>query len=541
MRSFRLVPICLLTLLLAAATTMGVATYFRRPPTEPPKVIATPLKTQRESANEDCENRRRALLELPLQPGVPSLEAVRHELVARAKSEPVVFLEPPVAKLEAPDLAELRERLHRDPGAWQAFNATFTQVKGRPDRLRQVLLTEGYLYAERPNLAALIANGVSLNQLFSEPELDVVRGDITRRAVRKHRDYVWADGLEAGQTARLWLFDRVYVHGQNPGRNKHVSVAGLRERMGATRIEVEALTNEAATAHIVYGEHSLPALLAIRDGHFELDCEVIPPSLVAEIDETRLLASRQRRVLERLRAAVEEQVSEGLPFDEPKTEEGQQDGKLRQEWRTAYKNGLSTYEFNGDEYHVFGAGGIPRIPQVCVDFITDTWERMAGTRWAKRGEARQRQMGRLDFDTLGIENRRSVENLIDFAVAHPEWFDLMLVPESERITFGDRSRFFQRLLALRTDFQPGDVVAILGPRDDEKLHYHSFFILADDPLTSMPTLVAANAGRPRIRTWEAEMQNAPRRSIIARIRPRLSWLETIVGTGELEATQLAAK
>jgi len=69
----------------------------------------------------------------------------------------------------------------------------------------------------------------------------------------------------------------------------------------------------------------------------------------------------------------------------------------------------------------------------------------------------------------------------------------------------------------------------LGPRDDEKLHYHSFFIVAADPITGMPTQVAANAGRPRIRSWEAEMQNAPRRGILARIRPRLAWLEQVTG------------
>jgi hypothetical protein len=72
------------------------------------------------------------------------------------------------------------------------------------------------------------------------------------------------------------------------------------------------------------------------------------------------------------------------------------------------------------------------------------------------------------------------------------------------------------------------VVAILGPRDDEQLHYHSFFIVAADPLSGMPSLLAANAGRPRIRHWEAELENAPRRGIVARIRPRLEWLEGLL-------------
>jgi hypothetical protein len=386
-----------------------------------------------------------------------------------------------------------------------------------------------------------MASGVALSLLFTERELDIVRGNSLRHAVRRKNEYVWADGVDAGKPARLWLFDRAFVHGQPRSPDKHVSVGDLRERIGATRIEVDTLTKEAATAHIVYAENSVPALLAVREGRLELDCEIVSPHVAAAIDEARARAMRRNRVLARLRATIEEQVEEGLPFDEPKTEEGQQDGKLRLQWRTAYKNGFDRYDFNGDEYRVFGAGGIPRIPQVCVDFVTDTWERMAGTRWARRGEARQRRIGRLDFDALGIENRRSVENLVDFAVAHPDWFELMLIPESERITFADRSSFFRRLFELRADFQAGDVVAILGPRDDEKLHYHSFFIVAEDPLSSMPTQVAANAGRPRIRSWEGEMQNAPRRSIMARIRPRLEWLEAIVGTNQSENAAVAAK
>lgn len=39
-------------------------------------------------------------------------------------------------------------------------------------------------------------------------------------------------------------------------------------------------------------------------------------------------------------------VGEALPFDEPKTEEGQQDGNLRPAWRWAYTHGWDSYTFN---------------------------------------------------------------------------------------------------------------------------------------------------------------------------------------------------
>jgi hypothetical protein len=167
------------------------------------------------------------------------------------------------------------------------------------------------------------------------------------------------------------------------------------------------------------------------------------------------------------------------------------------------------------------------VPQVCIDFIADTFERASGTWWRARGETRERVVGRLDFDELALENKRSVEQFIAFASAHPDWFEVDLRPDEERIPLRNRQRFFGALFERRLDFREGDIVVVFGLRDDDKLHYHSFFVYERDPLTAMPTLVAANAGRPRIRTWEGEMQNAPKRSIHARIRPRLGWLEAI--------------
>ena len=87
------------------------------------------------------------------------------------------------------------------------------------------------------------------------------------------------------------------------------------------------------------------------------------------------------------------------------------------------------------------------------------------------------------------------------------------------------------------------MVAIYGLRDDGKMHYHSFFVYSSDPVTGVPSLVAANAGRPRIRPWESEMLTAPQRSIHARIRPKLEWLEAITappGPGSAPAVSLPA-
>jgi hypothetical protein len=273
----------------------------------------------------------------------------------------------------------------------------------------------------------------------------------------------------------------------------------------------------------------VPAVLNVRGSELELGCEVQAARESSGVQAARARALREQRVTDALRALIDRQIEENLPFDEPKTEDGQQDGKLRVEWRRAHLRGEVQYTFNEDTYWVFDRQGRPHVPQVCVDFVLDSWERMADSWWSPRGERRHRRVGRLDFDVLEIENRRSVEQLVGFAKQHPDWFELLEIPLAKQVPLRGRRRFFDRLYHERHEYRPGDVVVILGPRDDDLLHYHSFFVVAADPVSGMPTWLAANAGRPRVRTWEAEMQNAPKRAIVARLRPRLEWLERLVG------------
>ncbi len=480
-----------------------------------------------------CARRRRALALEAALPGAPEFESARAEILARSRAEPVLFLEAPTQTGLTPEQTKLRERLFHDPQPWRAYSEIFTHYRHRPRELRQLILTDGYLYADQPAVAALLTNTIALNQLFSEDSITITRGDQTLHAKRKSNDYFWLDGPEPDMPARLWFFDRASVEGEQLGPAKLIALHNVRDEAGASNIEIERVTKDAVLAQLVYGTQRVPAILAIRDGKLHLDCEAtVSGDAQQRVQAARALSKRKTFVVARLRAAIDEEVAEALPFDEPKTEEGQQDGKLRHEWREAYLRGDSSYTFNGDHYPVFGAKGRPRVPQVCVDFVVDSWERLAGTRWLGRDEGRARQVGRIDFNKLDIENRRSVDRLIEFAKTRPEWFDVREFAEDERVRFLERHHFFQRLYELRAEFQPGDVVAILGLRDDEKLHYHSFFIVDNDPITGMPTLLASNAGRPRIRSWEAEMQNAPRRSILARIRPRLTWLEGLAGVNQ---------
>jgi hypothetical protein len=273
----------------------------------------------------------------------------------------------------------------------------------------------------------------------------------------------------------------------------------------------------------------------VQDAEATLRCDAVPPAVASEVAHARNLVLRRERVLGPIRAAIRRQISERLPFDEPRTEEGQEDGSLRPAWLWAYRQGRTSYTVNDDRYRVYDLDGRPLPPQVCIDFIIDTLERASGTWWHERGQRttpgavfRPRAIGKLDFEAEGIENRRSVEVFVDFAWERPEWFDTYDLLPDERIPFYRRRAFFDYLHEHRDRFVPGDIVTIHGRRDDDEVHYHSFFVYESDPVTGMPTLTASNAGRPRIRTWEKEMLSAPLRSIRSRIRPRLSWLESQV-------------
>jgi hypothetical protein len=510
-----------------APSPRAAATSQRLAGASPAAAQGPSVVAQRSSAAARCLEQVERLRSLP--PAVASLdEEQRAHLLARSKAEPVLFLRTPRAaderSREAIDLdRQLRERGYRGLAALQ------TATRRRPSLAREVLLREHYFYFEEPELAALLVEVVELRHLFDDERIVLERGARRHELVRNaEAEYVYADGPESGQRAHLLLFDRVWASGGEPGPALHRDARALAERLGFEQLAVERQAGDELLVHLHYGVAVVAAVVSSQSPSLELTCEVVTAEMRSWLDEARSVAARRRAVHARVRSAVVAMVNEGLPFDEPKTEDGQQDGKLRLEWRTAYRSGRNWYEFNADRYWVFDSQGRPRVPQVCIDFVTDAIERASGTWWAARGAVPTRIRGRLDFSDLGVQNERSVEAFVGFASAHPEWFDVRSVPHAERVPFRRRREFFRQLFRDREHYQPGDIVMILGLRDDDKLHYHSFIVFDSDPVTSMPTLVASNAGKPRVRSWEHELRNAPKRSILTRVRPRLDWLESVV-------------
>jgi hypothetical protein len=459
---------------------------------------------------------------------LPSLSAAaRARLLAEVKATPVVFLEEPRFREADPILRNFRRQLESAELPGRMLAKLRGRFRHHPALLRSVLLTDGYVYATTPALGTALSEGLTPSDLFRDAEIVIERGSERIRA-RRGEDgrYVVTEGPDAGKPARTLLFDRVWAEGSGPGEPLHADAGALADELGADGLELERVTDAGVVGVLRYGPERVPAVLVAKGGRLGLTCQATPNNPAA-VAEAKSRAGRRAQVLERLRAVIHEQVAEDLPFDEPKTEFGQEDGKLRQEWRLAYRDGRTGYEFNGDRYAVFDRLGRPRVPQVCIDFVFDTFERLGGSWYGHENAPRARPVGRVDFDTLEMENRRNVEEFLALAERRPDLFELYQVPPEDRVPLQRRDRFFSTLFERRAEYQPGDVVVILGLRDDEKLHYHSFFVVDADPVTGMPTLVAANSGRPRVRAWAVEMAPAPKRSVFARVRPRLEWLEAV--------------
>ncbi len=487
-----------------------------------------------------CAEQIARALETPPEPGAPKLEQNRGVVLLYAKAEPVLFTRTPEPETKGSEAAgTYRMLLRQTSSPWGVLNKLWPVFSQNPELGRAVLLRDGYLYADKPELAFALVDLVTVQMLFSDRHVWIQRGERTLHAERsKSGRYVFSDGAERGQRVKLLLFDRIGTG--TPPAALHRDFRALRETLGFDRVKVVQLGTAQIVADLRYGSLWVRSLLAARGAHLELVCETPPPDSGAAVSAFRADQARRQRALEPLRAAIREGVQEGLPFDEPLTEYGQQDGKLRFQWLDAYTRGLNDYEFQGDKYYVFNVRGRPLVPEVCVDFVFDSFERASGTWWRPRGEPRGRVVGKLDFATMADEKRRRATSFIEYAQAHPEAFDVDTLAEADRVPFKFARRLSDYLVTEADRFKPGDVVLIRGyapwdkPWKPRVMHFHSFFIYESDPLTGMPVVLAGNPGRPLLQTWQFEAFRTPDRSIWYRIRPRLEWLESAVKTDAAE-------
>ncbi|HEY3237309.1 MAG TPA: hypothetical protein VGJ84_21495, partial [Polyangiaceae bacterium] len=405
-----------------------------------------------------------------------------------------------------------------------------------PHTGRAVLLRDGYLYTDNPDFAYVLVSFVGVEHLFDEPQIWIQRGERLYTATRiPTGSYVYDDGLEAGKPVKLILFDRLGTGAPPPAL--HRDLRSLRYRLHFDRMEIRHATHDFLLADLSYGAITVPTVLSAQGPRLELKCEAVPPDRAVDLSLFRDIAARRQRAVQALRQVMLSEIDEKLPFDEPYKEWGQQDGILRQAWMSHYQLGEQRFEFNGDDYYVFDLKGRPRVPQVCVDFLTDTFERASGTWWRGRGGPLQRHVGRLDFGTLQDPLLRRVPGFIELARSKPDWFDVYDTDPREQIPLRRKNELSSYLQRNSHRYAPGDIVVIRGFTNFEKrgqerlMHYHSFFIYESDPLSGFPIALAGNAGQPSLRVWDTEARRTPRRAIWHRLRPRLNWLESIVDSG----------
>ncbi len=498
---------------------------------------------EQQAARARCEERIASALEEPTAPGTPELDRVRPELFAAVKAEPVLFTRrPKYLPTDKPALESYRRWLGRSKYPLSVLGQLMPYVLEHKEDGRLVLLRDGYLYAEEPVLAQTLVSVVKAEHLFSEPEIWIQRGERVLRARRAGKTYRYVGGPQDAETVALLLFDRVGV-GSVP-RAVHRDLRSLRYRLHFDHLSVVHLGERWVVADLFYGKHAVRTLLRAEGPRLEVECESTPPAEAQQVNDLRQASARRNRAFSAVQRAIAVQIDDQLPFDEPLTEVGQEDGELRPLWIWAYEAGKKVYEHRTDRYPIFDGKGRALVPEVCVDFLLDTLERASGTWWRPQGQPRERSVGKFDFDRFDRVALRRAPQFVAFARAHPEWFDVLEIPETEQHEMR-RDAFIGYLVRHAADFIPGDMVLIAGraPWDPSTtIHYHSFFIFESDPLTGMPLLVAGNPGRPRLVIWNWERQRTPRRSLRYRIRPNPHWLESIVDelpTGELEPPPLS--
>jgi hypothetical protein len=497
-------------------------------------------------ARRACIARRDARLRDPALPGAASFEARRAEFVGRVRGTPVLFRRPPERRGASSDVLAEAEELASSAKPLAAVRALVNRHARDPERLRAIVLREGYLYADDVDLATPLVETLRITHLFREPTVYLKRGTQLHKLRFAARDrlhparYLHDDGPLAGDIAELLHADRI---GADPAPLEAdplvVDLAEAAHHAGFDRLRPVHLTASALVADVRYGPDVwVPAVFDLDGARARVGCSIESPELAASAQRFRDESAPARAALDRIRAAVRDAVREELKFDEPQGEPDgeQQDGSLRREWRRAYDKGLRKYEVNDRAYPVYDPQGRPIPPEVCIDFITDTWERASGTWFRPAAVAADgrldpspaRVLGGLRFDPKELENRRSVASFVRFARSQEASFEVWDIPAEERIPLLRRKDFFDYLAAHADDVRPGDVLVIHGLKSDGRPHYHSVLVLEADPITGVPVLVAGNSARPRTQTLEGVMQISPKRSLKHRIRPRASWLASAI-------------
>lgn len=486
-------------------------------------------------ANGECAARRAEASKQAALPGAPKV-ANNAVGFARVRSRAMLWRKEPKVSPQVERMNKAKQVALR---LVRTARDLMEQREMKADRRKAVLAEGGYLFANEPLVALALMEQASLPKLFDEETLYLQRGvDIYELAhepetkLEKER-FVYKGGPFDGEKAELLFGDRVAA--TRAELESHPSlVIDLRDLMNRSefdRIKPVHLTETALVAEVRYGPGAwVPALLKLDGPKAELACEVLTPDLAAKKAKFVDANNPRRQAMDRVRATVRQMVREKIPFD---AAPDQKMGFLRKAWHRAYMAGWRSFAYEGKSREVYSSFGTAKPPQVCIDFLTDTWERASGT-WfqpAKPGDPIEPEpkelVGAIDFDAMGVGNRRSVAQFADFAMKQSDVFEVWEIPKKERIPFKKRDEFYQYLNDKQDMFRPGDMITVHGYKEGGRPHYHSLIILEQDPITGVPSLVAGNAVFPREQSLEGILQISPKRSLKHRIRIKDDWLAKV--------------
>lgn len=495
-------------------------------PAPPPEPTAAPTTLAREAAApapaEDealrsCEARWREVEAAPGRAyGEGVLEKGRELFLGRARGAVTLFVREPAA---GPAAKTLTKEL---PGT--RVQRIAARTKHDKAALRDVLLREGYVYSDHPEDSYELDAKLKLTDLFDDEHIVLERGGasypLTRTKTKYETLYVHDDGPRKGKPATMLFADRLRRAGDPAQPALHRDVLELMYAEGFDRMDVVRVGERALLAKLRYGEANARAVIDAEGAKLTLSC-LAEPAAVRDAVAAELEKKRWRmRAEAKMREVITAQLDEALPFDRPRDEKGpDKDGFLRPHWLSAYMNGRPSFTTEGQTYPVYLPDGRAQPPQVCVDFVLDTYERAAGSWYAPREQKPSRPKGRLDIASHGIQNRRGVLGFKKFADDSPELFAVRDFKGAERIPFAQRKEFFAFLRDNPHEFRAGDVLAIHGLKRDDRVHQHAILLEFTDPLTGFPAGLADQMKLPRRRTWEGIMAEAPKRSLLYRARP----------------------
>jgi hypothetical protein len=489
-------------------------------------------------------------------PGTPALDAVRAQVLGRALATPVVFVrEPTKSEPALLEPGKRRPALAPAPSGVTRVGRLTRALAGKPRELRAALLREGYLYTDDPGEAVALVQSVTLADLFDEEVVTQARGDAVsrlekrppRKGEKKHR-YVYASGPRAGDEATVWLFDRLAA-GVELGPRLDADVMAL-TREGYERLAVRGRDAHALAVELEAGGARARAVVELGPTT-RVSCFASPTHEVERLRAATLATRPEREALRAMSAAIDAIAREALRFDRPHGEKtADRDGELRPRWAEAYRHGRPAFSIDGRSYPVFDPSGRPLPPEVCVDFVLDVFERGSGTWFRPLGDAPGRTTGGLDLGAHGLRELRGVLALEAAAAKRPELFEAVRFVGPQRVPFGERTRYLAQLTdverrepalakvlpsAPRLDVRAGDIVAIQGEKRDGLIHQHAIFVEAVDPLTGLPFGLADQMNKPRRRTWEGIMAEAPKRSLLYRLRPKGALFRMVASTASVEA------